>query len=394
MEVGLAGSARQVWSALRLQMVDGQTEEAMQRARSCLLHILRAACVEEAQQQQQQNHVAQQQGMEAAAASAAQAMLGAIKMQCLVELKTADDPRCRKSTLALQCCIAAHPTSALAVLPAMIEMLCNGYSEGATANLPIARRLSYLHVLYESLLSSRVLSAYVSEQQSGGAGHINNQQHNVMLPYVQQVFTVACDAAVHGSALATEGAEGGDGPALEILAELCIQGLLSPDLAAQAAGHISNKLCAGSERCANIGVKLTGCETTLPLVLSSLLPPLLDRVSSGAEDVALSQALGSLCCAHRDVLEAACPTLLDMAKQERGMQVLVLVSRGGEQGESAAASELHSIRCSMLLKEAGVSCLGIRHAPASVFRACEMLLFVLGSCPRLLPPSSATPPPL
>jgi hypothetical protein len=156
-DVGLAGSARQVWSALRLQMVDGQTEEAMQRARSCLLHILRAACVEEEQQQEQQeqqNHGAQQQGMEApASASAAQAMLGAIKMQCLVELKTADDPRCRKSTLALQCCIAAHPASALAVLPAMIELLCNGYSEGASANLPIERRLSYLHVLYESLLS-------------------------------------------------------------------------------------------------------------------------------------------------------------------------------------------------------------------------------------------------
>lgn len=294
--VGLAGCARRVWSALRLQMVEGDTDEVVLRARSCLRHVLKEGADEEEREGKGEGPIRE--------------ILSSMKMQCLVELRTPDEPRCRKSTVALQCAISAHPLTAAEVLPAVIPQLCTGYMDGT--NLSDLRRQTFLHVLIECVMSTKAAAI------SGGV--------HPLTPFVEEVYTTAVSAVISGGSV-VEGGEGPEGPGIEILCELICQGLLQGERPKEAVGHVTARLVecgASGERCKRICVRFASEESTRALVLEVTLPALLQKVAGSAEVEKEKEreqccsAIAALCVADQGILEAAVPIL-----QSTGGDVLV-----------------------------------------------------------------------
>jgi hypothetical protein len=265
--VGLAGYARRVWSALRMQIVEGSTDEVVIRARSCLRHILRKAGEEQQQGSSSSNTDSTDNN------NVAQEIWSAMKMQCLVELRTPDDPRCRKSTTALQCAIGAHPLVAAEVLPVVIPQLCNGYMEGP--NMSDARRQTFLHILLECIMSVKSLmeSEYM---QSGSHAH-------PLEKYIDGIHSTACSAVINPIGN-NDGEEGSQGPGLEIMCELTLQKLLDEKLSIEAASHVTTYLISGgvsASRSQRIATKFAAEEGTRKLVLDVMLPWIMSAVLKG-----------------------------------------------------------------------------------------------------------------
>ncbi|EKX39630.1 hypothetical protein GUITHDRAFT_143405 [Guillardia theta CCMP2712] len=150
---------QQVWSSLRLQIVDSSEQEVQERARSCLRHILRIAAEEVGDERQ-----------EATGSSCLHTIMKTLKMQTTVDLKTPQELRSRKGLSTVLCAVSAHPVSAKFVLHDSLYalrdiVLASGGESG------FARMYAALQVIHEILLSSRSLWMYMKGRPAAGGKH-------------------------------------------------------------------------------------------------------------------------------------------------------------------------------------------------------------------------------
>ena len=173
---------RQVWSLLRLQIMDSSEAEVQARARSCLRHLLRLAAQEEAAADDEGAGGAQATTRTTAipddlvmgtapaladdllAGSPREHLMKQIRMQCMVDLKSPEEARARRGASALMCAISAHPRTAAPVLREALQALRDIILAPArgTASAPLPRQLAALEVLLQIVLSARSLWAYMT----------------------------------------------------------------------------------------------------------------------------------------------------------------------------------------------------------------------------------------
>eukprot|EP00960_Hanusia_phi_P025920 745964-Hanusia_phi.AAC.1 len=148
--------SQQIWSSLRLQIVDSGEQEVQERARSCLRHILRIAAEELGDQ-------SEQGGIES---SCLHGIMKTLKMQTAVDLKTPQELRSRKGLSTVLCAVSAHPLSATFVLHDSLYalrdiVLASGGESG------FACMYASLQVIHEILLSARSLWMYMKGRSAG-----------------------------------------------------------------------------------------------------------------------------------------------------------------------------------------------------------------------------------
>lgn len=171
--MGVRG-VRQLWSLVRLQIVDSSEVEVQGRARSCLRHLIRLAAEEEAAEEASDADSATTAAApdvdDLLAGSPMMHLMKQVKMQCMVDVKSPEESRARRGASALMCAISAHPRAAAMVLEETLQALKEIVVAPAkgTSAAPLVRQQAALEMMLQAVMSARALWAYMKEGSGGG----------------------------------------------------------------------------------------------------------------------------------------------------------------------------------------------------------------------------------
>jgi hypothetical protein len=239
--MGVRG-VRQLWSLIRLQIVDTSEADMQARARSCLRHLIRLAAEEEAEEDVSSSSAPSAAPPEGAAMAVDDLLSGSVlfhlmkqvKTQCMVDVKSPEEARSRRGASALMCAISAHPRASAMVLGEVLQALRDivvAPAKGTSAS-PMVRLQAALEVMLQAVMSARSLWAYMNKEQlKPGTAH-------PLAPHGRELVECAASVTLYPGG---ESDESGNAKlaALDILTELVMdEGIVDRDQERKAAAPI------------------------------------------------------------------------------------------------------------------------------------------------------------
>ena len=294
--LGVRG-VRQVWSLIRLQIVDSSEAEVQGRARSCLRHLIRLAAEEEEEEEEEEEASEGGVVVEGAGGEALSGVVGVddllagspmahlmkqIKMQCMVDVKSPEEARARRGASALMCAISAHPRAARLVLAETLEALRNIVVAPAkgTAVAPLVRQQAALECMLQAVMSARALWAYMSKEGKG--------REHPLVAGAAETFECAASVVQYPGGESEESATA-KLAALDVLTELVTdEGVVAGELEAKAACIACHTLSIAQtnearEKCKQVVIKIATAYSASSsrrdvLVADCIVPPLLQTL--------------------------------------------------------------------------------------------------------------------